>query len=162
MNEYQEQALNFLKECSATLDIKFSHVGKNELWKDDNALREIYIFTINTPNGSYSSCFYDSIYNYKRKQWIDKRLANTTRYGITGREAQRLREERKTLIPNEYSILSCLDGHPVGSFKDWCWEFGYDDDSITALKLYAECQEEYDGLRKIFTNEQLEKLNEIV
>lgn len=36
------------------------------------------------------------------------------------------------------------------SFSEWCEEFGYSDDSIKALKVYQQCMEEYDSLKKFF------------
>jgi len=160
MNEYQKQALDFLSECKAFMEIRFSHIGKAEHWKD-NQLREVYNFTITTPHGSYTSTFYDCVHNYQRKLEIDKKLSNTMKYGLIGKEIIALKKERETLKPREYDILACLDGYSPDTFENWCSNFGYDTDSITAAKIYIECQKQYDGLRKIFTSEQLEKLCEI-
>lgn len=158
MSEYEAQAINFLKECNATLTVAFSHVGKNELWGDED-LREIYHFTITTPRGSYTSLFYDSVYNYQQKIKAEKVLKEHAWFIDIENNSQAVIAKKHT--PNAYDILSCLDGYMPSTFEDFCSEFGYDTDSIRALKTYIECQKQYDGLRKIFTSEQLEKLNEI-
>lgn len=43
------------------------------------------------------------------------------------------------------------------SFKDWCDNYGYDDDSMTAMAIYRECQDTSDKLRmaKICQTESL-------
>lgn len=158
MNEYQEQALQFLKECNATMKIEFSHIGRNENWKEDNELREVYNFTITTPHGSYSSKFYDCIYNLKRKKEIEAQLKEAF---VTGRDRVRLQQEYKELRPNEYDILACIEKYDPYTFEDFCSSYGYDEDSRTAERIYFACQKEYCGLRRIFTPEQMEMLQEI-
>lgn len=163
MSEYQEQALDFLKRCNAKMNISFGYIGRNETWDNDKTKREVYRVTITTPRGEYSFWFYDSIYNYERKINIDKklRLSNAIRYGITGRQAADLRKERKTLVPTEYDVLACLTKYEPGTFRDFCYYCGYDDDSIKAQKIYFAVQEEYENLRRLFTPEQMDLLSEI-
>lgn len=158
MNEYEQQALDFLKECDATITINFSHIGKNDAWGDKD-LREIYHFTITTPRGSYTSLFYDSVYNYQQKLKAKKVLENHAWFRDMENRSQAIKA--KSHKPNAYDILACLSGYFPSTFEDFCWEYGYDTDSIRAFKTYIECQKEHSGLSKIFTIEQLEKLNEI-
>lgn len=158
MSEYQEQALEFLKTCNATMQIAFSHIGKNENWKD-NELREIYNFTITTTRGSYSSTFYDCIHHLKRKEQIKKSLKDIWTTPVRDKIA--MQKEYKGLFPNEYDILACVQKYDPGIFEDFCSEYGYDEDSKTAERIYFACQKEYGGLCKIFTQNQLELLQEI-
>lgn len=158
MNEYEQQAINFLKECNATLTVNFSHLGKNELW-DDKDLREVYHFTITTPRGSYTSLFYDSVYNYQQKLKAKKVLENHAWFKDMENHSQAIKAKKH--VPNAYDILSCLDGYMPSTFEEFCLEYGYDTDSIRALKSYMEFQKQYSGLSKIFTPKQLEMLCEI-
>lgn len=158
MNEYEQQAINFLKECNATLTVNFSHIGKNELW-DDKDLREIYHFTITTPLGSYTSLFYDSVHNYQQKLKAEKVLKEHAWFRDMENHQQAIKA--KNHVPNAYDILACLDGYMPSTFEEFCWEYGYNTDSIRALKTYMECQKQYSGLSKIFTPKQLEMLCEI-
>ena len=64
-------------------------------------------------------------------------------------------------IPNEYDVLACLEKYSYDSFSDFCAEFGYSTDSISARETFLACGEEYVGLSRIFTEEQMEKLREI-
>lgn len=52
--------------------------------------------------------------------------------------------------------VSCL------TFKDFCDEFGYDDDSIKALKIYRKCQEETEAYYDMFDSEEREILRELL
>lgn len=158
MTEYEQQANDFLKECDATMTITFSHIGTNELWEDKD-LREVYHFAITTPRGSYSSLFYDSIYHYQQKQKAEKVLKGHAWFRDMETRPQAIKAKNYT--PTAYDILACLNGYIPSTFDDFCYEYGYNADSIRALKVYLECQKEHSGLAKIFTSKQLEKLNEI-
>ena len=62
--------------------------------------------------------------------------------------------------PSAYDILACLD-YWEGDFKDFCAEYGYSDDSINALKTYNAVIKQSNGLKELFTFDELEKLGEI-
>lgn len=60
-----------------------------------------------------------------------------------------------------HSFLS--DGEAVNmSFTDWCAEYGYDDDSIKALRTYEACCAIGAKLRQFFTRDDVEALREMV
>ena len=62
--------------------------------------------------------------------------------------------------PSAYDILSCLD-YWEGDFSDFCAEYGYSDDSIAALVTYYAVIKQSNGLKELFTFDELEKLGEI-
>lgn len=64
-------------------------------------------------------------------------------------------------IPSEYDILAAVEKYSYDSFSDFCAEFGYSTDSISARETFLACGEEYAGLRRIFTEEQMEKMRKI-
>lgn len=66
-----------------------------------------------------------------------------------------------TKEPSDYSILACLQKYDVGTFEDFCGDFGYDTDSRKAEKIYFAVQKEYSELVRLFTEEELEELREI-
>ena len=72
-----------------------------------------------------------------------------------------LRKLKANAIPTEYDILSCVEKYSYDSFSDFCSEFGCSTDSISARETFLACGEEYAGLRRIFTEEQMEKMREI-
>ena len=157
MDDYEVQALDFLRKCNATMEIRYLYDGNNELWNEKNVIREVYNVTITTPRGSYSFKFYDSIHNYERKKQIQK-----IKSGYDPYRRSLLMKEYNQLRPTSYDVLSCLTLDDAGTFKDFCWTYGYDEDSIKAFKTYLAVQEEYDGLKRIFTQEQLNMLREII
>jgi len=48
------------------------------------------------------------------------------------------------------------------SFTDWCAEFGYDDDSISAFDTYRACCENSKKLQKVFSRDTLVKIEELL
>jgi hypothetical protein len=63
--------------------------------------------------------------------------------------------------PSEYSILSCLTKYDPGSFEDFCNEFGYDEDSRTAERTYNAVVKEWLNVCMIWTDDEIEELQEI-
>lgn len=60
-----------------------------------------------------------------------------------------------------YDLLSCLQKSEIGTFQNFCNEFGYDSDSIRALKTYESVCGEYQKVKGFFTSEELKELQEI-
>ena len=60
--------------------------------------------------------------------------------------------------PTLYDVLACLQKYEVGTFEDFCDEFGYDNDSRNALKTYKAVVKEYDKMCSLFNNDELELL----
>ena len=63
--------------------------------------------------------------------------------------------------PTSYDVLAGLTSYDIGTFEDFCGEFGYDIDSRTAEKTYKAVYKEYKNLCRIFTPEELRLLAEI-
>ena len=52
--------------------------------------------------------------------------------------------------------VSCMD------FNEFCSNFGYDDDSIKALKTFKACQAQTDNFYRLFDEEEREMLRELL
>ena len=63
--------------------------------------------------------------------------------------------------PLAYDILSCLQKSEVGSFKDFCGDFGCDEDSIKAEKIYKAVVEEWKNVKILFSDEEIQELQKI-
>lgn len=63
--------------------------------------------------------------------------------------------------PTNYEILACLTKYDVGTFEDFCGEFGYDVDNRAAEKTYKGVCKEYDNICKIWSDKEIEELQEI-
>lgn len=60
-----------------------------------------------------------------------------------------------------YSLLSDMTCGS-GTFEDFCGNLGYDEDSRKAHDIYLACQKSGSQLRKVFTREQIEQLQELL
>ena len=63
--------------------------------------------------------------------------------------------------PTAYDVLACLTKYDVGSFEDFCSEFGYDTDSRTAEKTYFAVVKEYNEVKRLWNEKEIEALQEI-
>ena len=59
-----------------------------------------------------------------------------------------------------YSML--LDDVSGVDFDEFCAEFGYDNDSIKALKIYEACQRETKALHNMFDSDEIDMLRELL
>lgn len=169
MTEYQAQAKQFLADCKATMEINF--IGKEipSRWLGETKPHNKYQFAITTPKGKYTSYFWDSLHNTEMST-ISERTYAQQKYKasydcLRSHEKAKARAELAKLkanaIPTEYDILACVEKYSYDSFSDFCAEFGYSTDSISARETFLACGEEYAGLRRIFTEEQMEELRKI-
>ena len=169
MTEYELQAKQFLKDCNATMEIKFMGKDIPSHWLGETKPHNKYQFTITTPKGKYTSYFWDSLYSTEFSEMTADDLAckkYKAHYDVLrGYEKTNVLRELKSLKakakPTEYDILACLEKYSYDSFSDFCYEFGYSTDSISARETFLACGEQYAGLRRIFTEEQMEMLMEI-
>lgn len=63
--------------------------------------------------------------------------------------------------PTIYDVLSCLQKYDVGTFDDFCGDFGYNNDSIKAHKTYLAVEREYNNMLRVFGADLLEQMQEI-
>ena len=68
---------------------------------------------------------------------------------------------KRPVPPSEYDVLACLTKYDVGTFEDFCSEFGYNSDSKTANKVYADVCKEYLNVCRIWVDSEIEELCEI-
>lgn len=92
-----------------------------------------YSITLENKRGAYTFDFWDSLHN---------------------------KENAKE--PTAYDVLAAIGyGYIADTFREFCNEFGYSDDSITARDTYKAVKNEAENLKRIFTRSQLAKLAEI-
>ena len=179
MSEYLKQAEHFLSKTNSTLEIKFLKTGKH--FQNDKEERDIYEFTLTRGKRTYNGTFGNSIKDSGIKlngrvvmtteAAIDKKLLNAnnntfrlfslTHFVFVLGHPFSAKEIELPKIPNAYNILSCLTKYEVGSFEDFCSEFGYDVDSRSAEKTYKAVVKEYEGLSMLYSDEELEEMSEI-
>lgn len=173
MSEYTEQAKKFLEDCNATMTIELIGCDVPAHWKDETKKHNHYKFTITTYRGKMEDDFWDSIYNTERYNMTAKNMAVKLRFmnswgefkglplDLQNKVFKKLKKYKENCVPTEYDILACLETYVPNTFDDFCDEFGYDNDSISALNTYLACQKQWSKLCKIFTEEQIEALQKI-
>lgn len=167
LSEYERQAIDFLAKTNTDIDIQYLKTGKH--FEDDKVERDIYKVTFTRGNRSFSLQFGQSLANSKK--WRDRLNGNI--FLLNGRgENNRFRvvsdeylNDFCDVIPGEeptaYDILACIQKYDVGTFKDFCGEFGYDEDSRKAEKIYKAVLQEFNNVQKIWSDEEIEELQEI-
>lgn len=69
------------------------------------------------------------------------------------------------VAPTQASVLYCLISSIEAldqSLEDWAGYFGYDIDSREAERIYFACKDEAIKLKAVFTNKQIEELQELL
>ena len=168
--DYQNQARQFLNNCSATMSIV--HVGKTKpTW--DNRNHDMYTWIIKTPRGQMTGNYYDSIHNTEINnmtlgEYIEKRFkcrAADASYTMKATADKELKAKKAEAKPTEYDILSCLEKYDVGSMDDFISEFGYEvkcvEDMTNIITTYNNVVKEYHDICRCFTQEQIEAMREI-
>lgn len=176
MSEYLQKADEFLKSTGATITTKFIEHGKH--FEDDKEPRDIYEVTISKGVRSFKVRFGQSIH-HSGKYRLSTYAKNILKVNAlhTTEEYQRAKKRGAQLgdpflkhdirlnvnfeEPNAYDILACLQKYDVGTFENFCSEFGYDVDSRKAEKVYKAFCEEFANVQKLFTDEEIERLQEI-
>lgn len=170
MNTYEKQANEFLESTQTTMHVDFIENGYH--FDVDTATRDIYKVTIKRGQRKFSLSFGQSIayssklvdrktneqftLNGKGVYPTSKNILDLNNY----RSAVKLTEV-KGKTPTAYDILACLQKYDVGTFEDFCGEFGYDTDSKRAKKTYKAVVKEYDNVCKIWNDAEIEQLQEI-
>lgn len=168
MNEYIKQATEFLQKAHAEMKIEYIGLAINKNWKEKEK-RCLYEITLNSPRGSMTFDFWGSIKDAKiktmtleeyAKQWRWMPFSKWTQAEKTQAKKE-LAAKKKAAVPSVYDVLACLTKYDPGTFKDFCSEFNYNEDSRAAEQIYFAMQKEYIQLTKLFTPEQMEELAEI-
>lgn len=179
MNNYNEKAIQFLTDTATTFSIEKAVPQKKPNWSKDREKHGInYSVTLKNKNGSYTFDFWDSIANAEKIGAYELLLKCFSMHNPEAIQAERILEKYKLdtptvlnkdrirdliteLTPKEYDVLACLDVVYDDCFEDFCASMGYDNDSITAQNIYNACLKQDSMLRRMFTHEQIEQLQDI-
>jgi len=170
LSTYEQQAIDFLAATNTEFLATFKKNGKH--FDDDKDFRDIYKVTLKKGSRSYSFDFGQSIMNSQYYQdTIQERTytlsggCRTGNYTINAIEkyqsGSRPLKLVKGLPPTAYDVLTCLTKYDPGTFEDFCSNYGYDTDSRKAEKIYKEVCDEWLNVAKLFTDAEIEQLQEI-
>jgi hypothetical protein len=182
MSEYNAQAEKFLKDTDTVFSAKF--LEYNKYFPDDKEKRDIYEIRLQRGYRSYTFRFGQSkadsgfkLVVYSRGSAKGKEIkypwqddAITQSKGSVVKFKQYCIEKfgsmgNLTIInpvpPSAYSVLAGMTKNDAGIFEDFCSEYGYDTDSIKASKIYDRVLYEWNNLKMLFTDSEIEQMQEI-
>lgn len=149
-NKYNKLANDFCLNTGTEITVRLSKEQKKPNWGTPVDNRHLhYIVEIKNKKGGFSFDYwgsindYEKVYKYKDINYI-KHL-----------------EAQKEVSPKPYDILACLTVF-YGNFEDFCDEFGYNTDSIQAQQTYFEVRRQTGSLLDMFTNDELNTLQDII
>ena len=123
--------------------------------KQANEFAQKHNVKLSVINMEYRRYFHDD--KDRRYVFTLRLFAGRKQYTFTfGQSLMKQSEE-----PTMYDVLACLQKYDVGSFEDFCHEFGYNEDSKYAERTYKAVCKEYAAVCRLFTQEQIEELTEI-
>jgi len=168
--DYNQQAADFLTKTGATMQVKFLRNGKH--FDDDKDVRDIYEITIKRGQRKYAFNFGQSIMD---SQYYQDKIQGRTytmsggnrtgNYSINDIQKYQSGGQQLKIVkgqePTAYDILACLQKYDVGTLEDFCGDFGYDTDSKKAEKTYKAVVDEFKNVCALFTDAEIEELQEI-
>lgn len=175
ITDYNQQAIGFLSATNTEFKATFLKHGKH--FDDDKDSRDIYEIELKRGNRSYKFNFGQSINNsgeyqvvehLRNKLWCEQTTGG--KYALTAKEYKALNSygKGKDILknpnfsaPNAYDVLACLTKYDPGTFENFCIEFGYDTDSRKAEKIYKAVVNEWQNIAMLFTDSEIEQLQEI-
>jgi len=154
-SKYEIQACKFLEETGTTFKAKF--ICSDKYFPDDQQPRDIYQITLTRGKNSYSFRFGQAI--MYSTEYVE---AAAQMRRDRGESLSYVRAYKKNTVktPTAYDVLTCVQKYDVGTFENFCSDFGYDTDSRKAEKLYFDVQKEFSEINKLF-HDVLDQLQEI-
>jgi len=172
LNNYQQQAIDFLTATNTQFSATFLKTGKH--FNDDTDERDIYEIELKRGSRVYKFKFGQSVNNsgeylisiyirnqlggLKRKFASKKELKKFSPFGLVVND---IVKNHNYSAPTPYDVLACLTKYDPGTFEDFCNEFGCDTDSKKAEKNYLSVKDEYMNVCALFTDAEIEQLQEI-
>lgn len=157
-NKYKEQGEAFLKACGVALEVKQAVPQVAPRWAKDGK----HGIQWSVELGKYKEKPSDTVSYWGTFDDNRMHMSSVIQFFFWGSIRDKEDSEHRGMKhkPTAYSILAGLYS-PVDSFKDFCANFGYSEDSMEALKTYDAVKEQNEKLESIFTSEELEALSEI-
>lgn len=172
---YEKQATDFLEKTGCKMEITFKENRK--YFPEDKEPRDVYEIKITRGirvwvfefGNSIADSEFMAVYGRSRykipSEMRTKTLAEIKRYVRMNLQSDFGSVAADKIImpkpPTPYDVLACLTKYDVGTFDDFCNEFGYDPDSKSADRVYAGVKEEYLNVCRIWNDSEIEELAEI-
>ncbi len=155
-SEYELQAERFMEKTGTTMTVKL--LGNMPHFDDDKESRDVYQVTLKRGDKKYSFRFGQSIADSKPA--IDKAREKFVDYDGSAISSIVAKKKFPYKAPSAYDVLACVQKYDVGTFEDFCLDFGCDTDSRKAEKTYFAVQKEFQNIERLF-GDVMEELQEI-
>lgn len=171
ISDYEQIAIDFLAHHEITFECKFLRHGSMH-WDKKGETRDIYTLILKRGKHNLSVEFGQSIahsgkwivkdFNPKfTKTFHNKNEAVKYKYSIRISSKGRVLKNPNHEAPTAYSLLTSITKNDPGTFDEFCYEYGYDNDSILATETWKAVKEEWLDVRDFFSRIELEELQEI-
>lgn len=160
-SEYVTNAEEFLKKHGIEFKATFLFHGPH--FEDDKDSRDVYEIILSREGKFYSMRFGNSIVNSGNYYKDDRSKGwglNMVHYTDPGRVPYGAKINKR-IPPTAYDALTCLTKYDPGTFEDFCGEFGYDTDSRKAEKSWRLTVDDWRKVKRFFSKEELDELQEI-
>jgi len=170
MNEYDQQAIDFLETTQTEFTAVWLDIGVNtESLFNDEHTRDRYTITLKRGSREYTFIFTNSANNtYLPKHFILNYHPKLKCPKIDPKHAPKLRSKHADQnrrngghYPTAYDVLTCLTKYDPNLFDDFCGDYGYDTDSRKAEKVYQAVKDEYLQLCALFNESEMKQLCDI-
>lgn len=140
-SQYDKQATAFLKKTVTSYSATFLRHGKH--FTDEKETRDVYICTFTRGLDGFHIIFGQSLKDSTETVFFDN-----------GRHDDKNK-------PRAYDVLACLQKNDPGTFEDFCSEFGYEEDSKAAEKIYIAVCDEWKNVSMLWDEKELSDLQDI-
>lgn len=169
VKNYELKADDFLTTTKTSF--KISYLKYDTYFYEDREKRFVFNFELSRNNRKYSGTFGGCLNSVKEATEHLPCYCRNKEYRYTCKNDmlqisclnchRSFRCSEKTILPSAYDVLACLTKYEVGSFENFCSEFGCDTDSRKAEKIYNAVAKEYMGLCSLYNDEEMVLLQEI-
>ena len=173
--DYKQQAQNIANRIGLKMTVEF--LKHDFHFEGDKDKRDIYKITLTKGSRNYTFNFGQSINcsgeyivapHLRNKLWCEQNTGG--KYALTQKEYAKMKhfgwrdevyKNPNFAAPIMYNVLCCLQKYEVGTFENFCDDFGYDIDSKKAEKIYNAVLEEWRNVQVLFSDEEIEQLQQI-
>ena len=138
MNQYEQQALDFLNKTNTEMKIRRTGAVRGFPFDEhDTNMHHRYRVTLTRGDKKYSLSFYGSARNY---------------------------DENKRITP--YDVLACLQKWYIAdNMWDFAREYGYtistEKEYNNVKTIWKRCKKEYEALQEMYDDEEMDELREV-
>lgn len=151
---YASIKFNLTKGNASEVSDEQIKVWANEL----NAEIELVVAKYNSKRRAIEHVVSNS--KYRTEGYVRNSIASAIKRMQGEIKTTYLNPKKEVVSPSLYDVLACLTKYDPGTFENFCSDFGYDSDSISALKTYKAVCKEWQKVDLLF-GDVIDELQEI-